>query len=159
MRNVLNGEKPYKFWVEIFCIYPLYSLTSFMELTFEIFTIYYLNPFYVLLVNNIYYIIAEIITFILQLSGSGLLIAHFILALSSEIFVSLGNLVYLEILELNFCGLNKFLKRRIIEKGEKEFQNLLSSNINDKDDIEDDYEDNECRESEKPEPISQYRNI
>ena len=143
MRSVLNGEKPYKFWVEIFCIYPLYSLTSFMELTFEIFTIYYLNPFYVLLVNNIYYIIAEIITFILQLSGNGLLIAHFILALSSEIFVSLGNLVYLEILELNFCGLNKFLKRRIIEKGEKEFQNLLSSNINDKDDIEDDYEDNE----------------
>ena len=68
-------------------------------------------------------------------------------------------MVYLEILELNFCGLNKFLKRRIIEKGEKEFQNLLSSNVNDKDDIEDDYEDNECRESEKPEPISQYRNI
>ena len=31
MRMVLNGEKPYKFWVEIFCVYPLYSFTSFMS--------------------------------------------------------------------------------------------------------------------------------
>ena len=32
MREVLHGEKPYKFWVEIFCVYPLYSFSNFMEL-------------------------------------------------------------------------------------------------------------------------------
>ena len=49
MRKVLKGEKSYKFWVEIFCVYPLYSFTSFMEFNFEIFTIYYLNPIYPLM--------------------------------------------------------------------------------------------------------------
>ena len=55
MRNVLNGEKPYKFWVEIFCIYPLFIFIDFLEITFRIFTIYYLNPIYVLLKDNIYF--------------------------------------------------------------------------------------------------------
>ena len=104
------------------------------------------------MVNNIYYIIAEIITFILQLSGNGLLIAHFILALSSEIFVSLGNLIYLEILELNFCGLNKYIKRRFMKKGEIEFVKLNDSNMVDKN-TNDDYDKDSDKETEKSEPL------
>ena len=50
-KNKIEKET-YKFWVEIFCVYPLFSFTSFMELTCEILTIYYLNPFFVLMTNN-----------------------------------------------------------------------------------------------------------
>ena len=59
MREVLNGEKPYKFWVEIFCIYPLFIFIDFLEITFRIFTIYYLNPIYALLKDNFYFAIAN----------------------------------------------------------------------------------------------------
>ena len=142
MRNVLNGEKPYKFWVEIFCIYPLYSFTNFMELTFEILTIYYLNPFYVLMTNNLYYSITELISFLSNISSDGLKIAHFLIAEFSEVFAFLGYMIYLEILELNFCRLNENLKRIIIEKGEKEFRHLTvainkDNNFENEEDVKD----------------------
>ena len=153
MRNVLNGGKPYKFWVEIFCIYPLYSFTNFMELTFEILTIYYLNPFYVLMTNNLYYSITELISFLSNISSDGLKIAHFLIAEFSEVFAFLGYMIYLEILELNFCRLNENLKSRIIEKGEKEFRNLTIA-IKDKD------KDNEDDDKDTDEQYTgPYRNI
>ena len=152
MRNVLNGEKPYKFWVEIFCIYPLYSFTNFMELTFEILTIYYLNPFYVLMTNNLYYSITELISFLSNISSDGLKIAHFLIAEFSEVFAFLGYMIYLEILELNFCRLNENLKRIIIEKGEKEFRHLTVA-IN-KDNNFENEEDEKDEEYTGP-----YRNI
>ena len=152
MRNVLNGGKPYKFWVEIFCIYPLYSFTNFMELTFEILTIYYLNPFYVLMTNNLYYSITELISFLSNISSDGLKIAHFLIAEFSEFFAFLGYMVYLEILELNFCRLNENLKRIIIEKGEKEFRHLTVA-IN-KDNNFENEEDGKDEEYTGP-----YRNI
>ena len=152
MRNVLNGGKPYKFWVEIFCIYPLYSFTNFMELTFEILTIYYLNPFYVLMTNNLYYSITELISFLSNISSDGLKIAHFFIAEFSEFFAFLGYMVYLEILELNFCRLNENLKRIIIAKGEKEFRHLALA-INKDNDFE-------SEEDEKDEEYTApYRNI
>ena len=57
-KNKIEKET-YKFLIEIFCVYPLFSFKNFMELTWEILTIYYLNPFFVLMTNNLYYIIIE----------------------------------------------------------------------------------------------------
>ena len=107
-----------------------------MEMTFEILTIYYLNPFYVLMTNNVYYIISELISFLLNLSSEGLAIIQFILAELSEFFAISGYMIYLEILELNFCGLNENLRKRIIEKGEKEFKQL-KENISEEENDED----------------------
>ena len=124
LRSVLDEGKAYKFYLEILVIYPLYTFTSFMELTFEILTIYYLNPFYVLMTNNLYYGISEFLSFMLNLSSDGLVITHFILAELSEIFAAFSYMVYLEIIELNFCGLNYNLKKHIILKGEDEFNRI-----------------------------------
>ena len=129
LRSVLNEGKTYKFYLEIFVIYPLYTFTSFMELTFEILTIYYLNPFYVLMTNNLYYGISEFLSFMLNLSSDGLVITHFILAELSEIFAAFSYMVYLEIIELNFCGLNYNLKKHIILKGEDEFNRINTYKI------------------------------
>ena len=103
-----------------------------MEKAFEILTIYYLNPFYVLMTNNIYYGITEIIFFIVNKSTDGLVITHFILAEFSEIFAFLGYMVYLEIIELNFCGLGKNLRKVIMEKGENEAREISIFVRNDK---------------------------
>ena len=157
MKKVLNGEKPYKFWVEIFCVYLLYSFTSFMELTFEVSIIYYLNPLYVLVSDNLYYGITELITFLLNLTNDGVKITHFLITEFTEIFSFLGYLVYLEILELNFCGLNENLKRKHIEIGEKEFLKLSESDSANKV-IEEASEDNNS-ENENSGYILPYRNI
>ena len=124
MNKMMTEKETYKFWVEIFCVYPLYSFTSFMELTCEMLTIYYLNPFYVLMTNNLYYEITELINFLPNVSNAGLKIAHFVVTEFSEIFASLGYMVYLEILELNFCELNDKLKFKLAEKGDIEFKKL-----------------------------------
>ena len=55
---------------------------------------------------------------------------------SSEIIALLGYSVYLEIIELRFCGLDKDLKRKIIERGEREtihksIENNIDENNND----------------------------
>ena len=100
-----------------------------MELTFEILTIYYLNPFYVLMTNNLYYSITELISFVSNVSSDGLKIAHFLIAEFSEVFAFLGYMIYLEILELNFCGLSDNVKRNIRSKGENEFNQLMVERI------------------------------
>ena len=136
LKSVYDEGKHYKFFGEIFLVWPLYAFSNFMEMTFEISTIYYLNPFYVLMTNNVYYIISELISFLLNLSSDGLAIIQFILAELSEFFAISGYMIYLEILELNFCGLNENLRKRIIEKGEKEFKQL-KENISEEENDED----------------------
>ena len=39
-------------------------------------------------------------------------------------------MVHLEVFELNFCGLNENLRRKIIQKGENEFIELLKERKN-----------------------------
>ena len=106
--------------------------------------------FYVL--NTLYFFIAELIIFMLNISSDGLKIAHFLIAEFSEVFAFLGYMIYLEILELNFCRLNENLKRIIIEKGEKEFRHLTVA-IN-KDNNFENEEDEKDEEYTGP-----YRNI
>ena len=65
-------------------------------------------------------------------------------------------MVYLEILELNFCGLNENIKRRIMEKGEIEFRNLSEFDLHSQ--IIDDDDDAE-EQIEKKGYIIPYQNI
>ena len=95
-----------------------------------------MNPFYVLLSNTLYYSVSEFITFMLQLSNVGLVILHFILTELAEFWISFWLMVYLEIIELNFCGLSDNVKKNIIKKGENEFKllSLSSGNLDEEND-------------------------
>ena len=181
MNRIFKEENNYKFWVEIFCVYPLFSFISFMEIYFEILTICYLNPFYILMTNTIYYGITEAIYFLINLDPIyDNKILHFILTELAEIFCLLGLMIYLEILILNFCGLNEKVLVLIMKKGEEEFRKLsfigTRSIINDDDDDEDDEsnevdnninnnedkinnKDNKDEVEAKTEIEKQYRNI
>ena len=127
-KNKIEKET-YKFWVEIFCVYPLFSFTSFMELTCEILTFYYLNPFFVLMTNNLYYIIIELNSFLLNISTNKYKIAHFLIAEFSEVFAFLGYMVYLEIIELNFCGLSDKTMSNLEKKGDNKFKRLTNIHL------------------------------
>ncbi len=125
--------------------------------------------------NTIYYGIIEIIYFLLNISNDPMKILHIIFTELAEVFCLLGLMIYLEILILNFCGLNDKVKSRLIETGEKEFRTLSFGGVGgidfDDDDDEDNEEDDDVddkknyneeksnKEEVKPEIIKQYRNI
>lgn len=119
-------EKDYKFYLEIFLIYPIFIFTKFMQMHFEILTIYYLNPIYSLAINNLTYGTSKLISFISD-NFNGF--SNFIFNELCEIFALIGYSIYLEILELNFCGLNNNLKKNIVIKGEDEFSKMNTIRI------------------------------
>mgnify|MGYP006873062716 CR=1 FL=1 len=62
-------------------------------------------------------------------------IAKFILEMVGNSLATIGFLIYLGIIELNFCGLNYNLRKNIIERGKKEAEeNEELGNFNDDDD-------------------------
>ena len=155
----LDQGKKYKFYAEIFGVSISYAFICFMEITFEILTIFYLNPFYVLMTDAFYFLIIKLIEFLMNIPDDKLFIIHFILAEIPEILVTLGYMVFLEIIELNFCGLNKNLRTTIIEKGEDEFK-ILSNSLGKREisiDIDDDYYYNDTNDvnNEKEEEHNQ----
>ena len=113
-----NSKRDYKFYLEIFLVNPLFILTKYFQLYFEIQTIFYLNPIYGLLINNICFGVQKFINFALY-NFEGVL--NFIFSELSEILGIFGYIFYLEILELNFCGLSDNIKKSITLKGEDEF--------------------------------------
>ena len=86
-------------------------------------TIYYLNPNFVILRDNIYYGTSRLVFFLFNLNKNYkhyMTLTQLIILEMTEIIAILGYLVYLEIIELRFFGLDKDLKRNIIKRGFKE---------------------------------------
>ena len=129
MKSSLDEGKKYKCYGEIFLVYPFYAFANFMEFSFEILTIYYLNPFFMLMSNNLYYGITAFLYFVLNSSNDTLVILHFILTELAEILTAFGYLVYLEIIEFHCCGLGDNLRKIISKKGEEEFRTISLTEI------------------------------
>ena len=115
-------DKDYKFYMEIFLIYPIYLFIRFTEIYLEYLTIYYLNPIHDLIINNISFTLIKFISFIINNFSD---ILYFVFSDLSENFCLIGYVVHLEILELNFCGLSDDIKKVIMSKAESE-SNLLN---------------------------------
>ena len=134
-----DNKNSYKFYLEIILMPPLYLIISFFEFTCEILTIYNLNPNYVLLRDNIYYGTSRLIFFLFNLHKNYkhyMTLAQFIILEISEILSILGYAVYLEIIELRFCGLDRDLKKNIIKRGFRETPLKLSFSVDDNEDLE-----------------------
>ena len=142
--DLQSHEKDYKFYVEIFAIYPVYIFSRFLQINFEILVIYYLNPIYALMITNLNDTFTNIVLFILN---NFLNYQNFIFSELSEVFALIGYTVYLEILELNFCGLSKNVKRNIISKADKEFRQIRENTYESYTSINE-TEDNEESDSE-----------
>ena len=105
------------FYLEIFVVTPCYIIICFLEFTFEIMIINYLNPIFVLIKDNLYYFIVRIFNFALL---HPITLAQFIILELAEALAILAYSVFLEVIEFRFLGLDKDIKRNISERGSRE---------------------------------------
>ena len=132
LKNKFNNNK-YQFFSEIIIISPLFAILNYLRFLFELLIAFYLNPFYILIGDNLIFIIKYLLKSILFYSRirgkvddgddprdikleKVRLILSFVVQVVSCIFY----LVFLEIIELRFCGLDENLKKNMEERGQLE---------------------------------------
>ena len=121
------------FFIEILVVYPLYSFSCYLKYFFETMVIYLFSPIYVLISDVIYYGTRMLILLIYDPSN-----IKNILNFIGETIAFIGYLFYLEIIEINCCGLNFNTRTRI---------NIRSLRESIVDDYEDDSEEDESYDS------------
>ena len=89
------------FFIEIFLVYPLYSLACYLKYYSETMIVYHLNPNYVLISDNVYYSVKTIIGLMSNNAGKGS-----ILMLIGDIISLIAYLFYLEIIILKCCNMH-----------------------------------------------------
>ena len=99
-----------------------YPVICFFEISFELLIIYYLNPIYMLVRDNIYNVCLRIIFVSLRANTdiSAYITPRFFILEFADIFAILGYCVYFQLFELKFCSLNKDINKNIIDRGVKE---------------------------------------
>ena len=95
-----NNNKAY-FFIEIFLVYPIYAFVCFAKYFYETLVVLNLNPYYVLLSDNIFYSVRKIVTLIYNNKDT-----QTYLKLCGELIAIIGYCFYLEIFILGCCGLN-----------------------------------------------------
>ena len=104
-------------------------ISNFFNILFYVLTIKHLTPVHIIFSNSIYYFIIQIFILIHYLITKNeniekkVLFKH-IIDIIEDFFSLFGFMVYLEIIELHFCGLNYDLRKNITSRS------ILDSNIN-----------------------------
>ena len=137
-----NMSKQYQvnksaFFIEIFLVYPLYSLACYLKYYFQTMIVYHLNPNYVLISDNVYFSVKTIIALMNDKAGKGS-----ILMLIGDIISLIAYLFYLEIIILKCCNMNFNTRISINERSMSEILDigLYEDDENEEDDIK--FEDN-----------------
>ena len=135
--NIKNQYKKNKnlFFMEIFLVIPLYAFITFIQFTFEYLVIFYLNPYYILISDCTYFFTQQIFKIIFQNNKNE---KYFYFNFTSDVLAFLSYFIYLEIIELRFCELNKDIRKNIIKRQYSLGDNFLDSNL----EIEDYFIDN-----------------
>ena len=103
------------FYFELFILIPLYMISNFLGVYFELLVIKNLDPFYLIPIDTCYYIIYETLDFLFTLSRANLFSnIRFILGVSSDLISIICCSIYLEIIELHFYNLDENIKKNII---------------------------------------------
>lgn len=146
--KILNNTEYYNIIISIFSnligVFTYYGC-----IYFYILTIKYLSTIHTIIYSSVYSFIIRIVAFIISSSIN----SYFdkeekftplasTLSTISDVFSCIGILIYCEIIELNFCKFNYFLRRNIMIRSEEE------TNINNNsDNLLDDEKDLEIEES------------
>ena len=117
LKNVYKEHNYKYFFIEIFIVIPLYLVSNFGVIAFEMIIILYLNPNYILISDCLYYATIKLIDYVFR---GDYATKKFCIEYIAEILSLFGYLIYLEIIELRFCGLDKDLKKNITERSIKE---------------------------------------
>jgi hypothetical protein len=135
LKDVFQNNDYKEFFLEIFVVTPLIICANFIEFTFDMLIILYLDPNYTLISDTIYFGTTKIIEY--KIKG-GYSFSKFSFDYLAEIFALVGYTIYLEIIELRFCGLNNDIKKNIIKRSEsesslKEIELNITNNSDDED--------------------------
>ena len=107
---------------------PIYMVSSFLSILFDLLIIKDLDPFYLIPCDSTFFLIYEIIDYCLTSKLANLYrnlkFACQICSNSIDIFLCS---IYLEIIELHFCHLDRHLRRFIIKRVEDEPKVLLNT--------------------------------
>ena len=95
-----------------------FPLVCFFEIMFELLIIFHLDPFFILIKDNLYYFLVRIIFIFFNINNNleNYLTERFFILEFAEILALLGTCVYLQIIELRICQLDKNLNKNIIER-------------------------------------------
>ena len=126
----------YKIYIEIFVIIPLFLIINFFEFLFQYLIIYHFNPNFILIRDNIYYFTKRLLLVLVNIDSFNNYISlpQFIILELSELISIIAFCIYLEIIELRFCGLNRNLKRNISIRAISENFILMEDKQDSKDD-------------------------
>ena len=107
-------------YTEIFVIIPLFLILNLVEFICEISVIYHFNPNYILVRDNLYYVIMRLCFVVINYADfrKYLSLPQFFILEFVEIISIFAFCIYLEIIELRFLGLDYYLKRNIIQRSE-----------------------------------------
>ena len=115
---------------ELFIILPLYTIISMIKNSCNMIMIKYLEPYNILISDNLYFFINRLIVFILNKGNEEYLsVGQFILMELSETIYIISNLIYIEIIELKFCNLDYDLKKNISKRGVSDYYNEFESDL------------------------------
>ena len=113
-------EPDREIYIEIFVIIPLFLILNLVEFICEISVIYHFNPNYILVRDNLYYVIMRLCFVVINYADfnfeKDLSLTQFFILEFVEIISIFAFCIYLEIIELRFFGLDYYLKRNIIQR-------------------------------------------
>ena len=141
------NNKTSLFYIEILIVTPLYLFMNFMVFNYEILLIYYLNPIYILISDSLYYGTKSLLFYLLNSEENNDFVS-FILNQISDLIAFVGYLIYLEIIELRFCGLNKNIRKEISERAILDLISPDGINMEEEEEEEENKEEEEENEEE-----------
>ena len=151
-RDLKNIEINGNFFLDIFIVIPIFLISSFLIAYFELLIIKKLDPFYLIPIDCAYFLIYEIIDFCLTVNKSNLYRnIKFCFQVTSNTVSVLLCCVYLEIFELHFFDLDKYIRKNIIKRERRENLSLQIF-------INEDKERNEKEEVENMNEIEATKN-
>ena len=129
----INVDK--NFLLEIFVVLPIFIILNFLRAYFNLLIINYLDPFYLMPIDMVYYIIYHTVEFLITISKTNPLnIIRFIIANLADLIGIICFCVYLEIIELHFYNLDKNIKRNIMLRAEGDLVKDLEDSLENIDD-------------------------
>ena len=126
-RTLAKIETKGNFFIDIFITIPIYIVSSFSSIFFELLIIKDLDAFYLVPIDCAYFLIYEIIDYCATIPLANLYrnLKFACQFCSNFIAVFLAS-IYLEIIELHFCQIDRHLRRFIIERVKDEPKTLLN---------------------------------
>ena len=120
-RSLSNIKIDSFFYIDVFIEIPLYIISSFLSIFFEILIIRDLDPFYLIPIDCAYFLIYDIIDYCINFPITNLYRnLKFSCQVCSNVIAIFLSCIYLEILELHFCSLDRYLRRFIIKREQEE---------------------------------------